>query len=79
MIPVILNLGAEEALEYATILRWNVAEGERVSASQTVAEVEAEKVSYEIEAPVAGVVTEIIAIAGDEVRVGSTIATIEEE
>jgi len=78
VIPVVLDLGAEESLEFATVLRWLVSEGDRVTASQTVVEVEAEKVSYEIEAPAAGVLAEVIAVAGDEVRVGSTLAMIEE-
>ncbi len=79
MIPVLLNLGPDEGSEYATVLRWIVSEGDRVNSSQILAEVEAEKVSYEIESPAAGVLSEILVVAGDEVRVGSTLAMIEEE
>ena len=77
MIPVVLDLGSEENVEFATVLRWYVSEGDHVVASQTLADVEAEKASYEVGSPAAGVVAEIVVAAGEEVRVGSTLATIE--
>ena len=62
--------------EYGTIARWLKQEGDVVSAGEVIVEVEAEKVTQEIEAPVAGILESILAVEGDEVRVGDAIAVI---
>jgi 2-oxoglutarate dehydrogenase E2 component (dihydrolipoamide succinyltransferase) len=66
-------------MEYATVTGWLKSEGERVSADEPVVEVEADKANHEIAAPVEGVIREILAVEGDEVKVGSVLAIIEEE
>ena len=71
-------LGGPEA-EYATVTGWLKEEGDRVSADEPVVEVEADKANHEVPAPVAGVIREILAVEGDEVKVGSVLAIIEEE
>lgn len=76
-IDVVLEAAAEE-MEFATVNRWYANEGERVAAAAPLVEVEADKASYDIEAPVTGVLVEILAVAGDEVAVGATLARIEE-
>lgn len=68
-----------DEMEYGTIARWLKAEGDRVTAGEVVVEVEAEKVTNELEAPVAGVLERILAVEGDEIRVGATIAVFVEE
>jgi 2-oxoglutarate dehydrogenase E2 component (dihydrolipoamide succinyltransferase) len=65
-------------MEYATVTRWLKREGERVRAGETIVEVEAEKVNYELEAPVSGVLDSIVAVDGDEIKVGATLAMIDE-
>jgi 2-oxoglutarate dehydrogenase E2 component (dihydrolipoamide succinyltransferase) len=65
-------------MEYATVTRWLKREGDRVTAGELIVEVEAEKVNYELEAPVAGVIGSIVAVDGDEIKVGALLATIEE-
>ena len=65
-------------MEYATVTRWLKREGDRVTAGELIVEVEAEKVNYELEAPVAGVIESIVAVDGDEIKVGALLATIEE-
>ena len=67
-----------EEMEYGTIARWLKAEGDAVAPGEVVVEIEAEKVTQEVEAPVAGVLESILAVEGDEIRVGSTIAVIAE-
>jgi 2-oxoglutarate dehydrogenase E2 component (dihydrolipoamide succinyltransferase) len=67
-----------EENEYATVLRWHAREGESVTAGDVVVEVEAEKANVEIVAPTDGVVRAILAAEGDEVRVGATLAVIDE-
>jgi pyruvate/2-oxoglutarate dehydrogenase complex dihydrolipoamide acyltransferase (E2) component len=65
-------------LEYATVTRWLKREGDAVSAGEPIVEVEADKASHELEAPVSGVVDSIVAAEGDEVKVGDTLAVIAE-
>ena len=67
-----------EEQEYGTISRWLKREGDEIVAGELIVEVEAEKVTQEVEAPVSGVLQSIIAVEGDEIRVGDTIAVIEE-
>ena len=75
---VILDRAAEE-MEFATVTRWYAQEGDRVTASDPLVEVEAEKATYDITAPVSGLLVEILAVTGDEVAVGSVLGMIEEQ
>jgi pyruvate/2-oxoglutarate dehydrogenase complex dihydrolipoamide acyltransferase (E2) component len=67
-----------EEQEYATITRWLKGEGDAVTAGEVIVEVEAEKATQEVEAPVDGVLEAILAVEGDEIRVGDPIAVIAE-
>jgi pyruvate dehydrogenase E1 component beta subunit len=67
-----------DEMEYGTIARWLKAEGDKVIAGEVVVEVEAEKVTTELEAPATGVLERIVAAEGDEIRVGATIAVFAE-
>jgi 2-oxoglutarate dehydrogenase E2 component (dihydrolipoamide succinyltransferase) len=75
-----LTLPAVSAdMEYGTVVRWLKGEGDRVARDEAVVEVEADKVTVEIESPTAGVLTTIEAAEGDEIKVGATLAIIDEE
>jgi 2-oxoglutarate dehydrogenase E2 component (dihydrolipoamide succinyltransferase) len=77
-VEIELRLPAVSAeMEYGTITRWLKAAGDRVSPDEPVVEIEADKVTVEVEAPVAGVLARIVAIEGDELKVGSTLAIID--
>ena len=65
-------------MEYATVTRWLKQEGDAVVAGEPIVEVEAEKANQELEAPVSGVIESIVAVEGDEVKVGDTLAVIAE-
>ncbi|HZQ64431.1 MAG TPA: biotin/lipoyl-containing protein [Gaiellaceae bacterium] len=65
-------------MEYATVTRWHKREGDTVAAGELIVELEVEKANYEVEAPVSGVVAAILAVEGDELKVGQTLAVIEE-
>jgi pyruvate dehydrogenase E1 component beta subunit len=67
-----------EEQEYGTITKWLKREGDSVAAGEVIVEVEAEKATQEVEAPVDGVLESILAVEGDEIRVGETIAVIAE-
>jgi 2-oxoglutarate dehydrogenase E2 component (dihydrolipoamide succinyltransferase) len=65
-----------EEMEYATVSRWLKREGDSVSEGEPIVEVEAEKANHELEAPSSGVLESILAVEGDEIRVGDTLAVI---
>ena len=64
-------------MEYATVTRWLRREGETVTAGTPLVEIEAEKANHEVDAPVSGVLTSIVAVEGDEIKLGDTMALIE--
>lgn len=61
----------------AEILTIFVAVGDHVEAGQAVIEAESDKAVFEIEADVAGVVTEILATVDDVCPMGSVVMRIE--
>ena len=65
-------------MEFATVMRWLKHEGEAVVAGEALLEVEADKVTQEVAAPVSGVLETILAPAGDEIEVGEVMGTIAE-
>jgi 2-oxoglutarate dehydrogenase E2 component (dihydrolipoamide succinyltransferase) len=64
-------------MEYATISRWLKREGERVTAGEVLLEIETDKVTQEVVAPVSGVLRAIYAVAGDEIRVGEAMGALD--
>lgn len=65
-------------MEYATVTRWLKREGEAVIKGEPLVEVEAEKANHELDSPVTGVLDSIVAVEGDEIKLGDTLAVIEE-
>ncbi len=59
------------------LVRWLVGVGQTVQAGQELAEVEADKAVFVIEAPAAGVVREIISAQGESARPGRVIGRLE--
>jgi 2-oxoglutarate dehydrogenase E2 component (dihydrolipoamide succinyltransferase) len=72
---VVPDLG--ESVVEATVLRWLKQEGDPVAVGETVVELETDKVNLEVRAPSAGVLTRIEHKAGDEVKIGDMLGTIE--
>jgi pyruvate/2-oxoglutarate dehydrogenase complex dihydrolipoamide acyltransferase (E2) component len=64
-------------MEAGIIVEWLVKEGDHVEEGDSLAVIETEKVSVELEAPVAGVVVEITVGTDAEIPVGEVIAYIE--
>lgn len=64
------------AQQTGTLLKWLKAEGQSVSKGEPLMEIETDKATVEIEAPASGVLSQVIAKAGDEVPVGQRIALI---
>ncbi|OXM74320.1 MULTISPECIES: dihydrolipoamide acetyltransferase family protein [Amycolatopsis] len=66
-----------EGLTEAEILNWRVQPGDEVQVNQIVVEVETAKAAVELPIPWAGVVTEVLAEAGDTVEVGAPLLTVD--
>ncbi len=66
-----------EGVAEGEIVRWLVAEGAAVKEDDLLVEVLTDKANIEIPSPVAGVLTRILAVPGQVVKVGETIALIE--
>src|SRR5574341_1997375 len=64
------------AQQTGTLLKWLKAEGQSVTKGEPLMEIETDKATVEIEAAASGILTRVVAQAGDEVPVGQTIALI---
>jgi 2-oxoglutarate dehydrogenase E2 component (dihydrolipoamide succinyltransferase) len=68
-----------ESITEGTLAQWLKKPGETVAEDEPIAELETDKVSVEVPAPVAGVVTEQLVKEGENVAVGAVIARIDEK
>ncbi len=71
---VVPTLG--ESVSEATVAKWLKKEGEAVKADEPLVELETDKVTLEVNAPAAGVVSRIIVAAGSTVGVGALLGEI---
>ena len=71
---VLPDLG--EGLADAELVAWHVAVGDEVALNQVLVEVETEKAVVELPSPFAGRVVELLAAAGETVRVGAPLIAI---
>ncbi len=67
-----------ESVTEATVATWFKKEGEEVQQDEMLCELETDKVTVEVPAPSAGVLSEIIAKEGETVGVDALLATIED-
>jgi 2-oxoglutarate dehydrogenase E2 component (dihydrolipoamide succinyltransferase) len=74
---VVPELG--ESVFEATVARWLKREGDRVSAGETVVELETDKVNLEIGASSAGVLAKIERQESEDVKVGDVLGIVEQE
>ncbi len=65
-----------ESVTEATVVRWFKTVGETVTADEPLVELETDKVTVEVLAPVAGTLLEVIAVAGKIVAVGAVLGVI---
>ncbi|MEM9288428.1 MAG: 2-oxoglutarate dehydrogenase complex dihydrolipoyllysine-residue succinyltransferase [Pseudomonadota bacterium] len=66
-----------ESVTEATIGQWFKKVGEAVSQDEPIVELETDKVAMEVNAPIAGVISELVVGEGDTVEVGALIAMID--
>jgi 2-oxoglutarate dehydrogenase E2 component (dihydrolipoamide succinyltransferase) len=67
-----------ESIVEATVLRWLKKEGEAVASGDTLVELETDKITVEVPAPKAGVLTKRVRSEGDVVKVGDLLAELDE-
>ncbi|MCZ6720764.1 MAG: 2-oxoglutarate dehydrogenase complex dihydrolipoyllysine-residue succinyltransferase [Proteobacteria bacterium] len=67
-----------ESVTEATVARWFKSQGETVTADEPLLELETEKVTLEVNAPVSGTLAEITVPEGTDVEVGALLGRIEE-
>jgi 2-oxoglutarate dehydrogenase E2 component (dihydrolipoamide succinyltransferase) len=73
---VVPTLG--ESVTEATVAKWFKQVGDSVAADESLVELETDKVTIEVNAPAAGVLSEISAKVGDTVNVGAVLGEIGE-
>lgn len=73
---VVPTLG--ESVSEATVAQWLKKEGETVGADEPIVELETDKVTLEVNAPQAGVISKIIAAEGSNVEVGALLGELGE-
>ena len=67
-----------ETVAEGTVTKWHKKVGDTVKADEMLFDVETDKVSTEIPAPVAGVIAEILVQEGVTAKVGAPLAVIRE-
>ena len=65
--------------EEGVVVNWFAKPGRRVSAGESICEVQVEKVSVDVPAPVDGELVEIVRDENDEFTIGDTLAWIQPE
>ena len=63
-------------METGTISAWHVAEGEAIEQGEALFDIETDKAAMEVESPASGILHHIIAVEGDKVPIGQTVAWI---
>src|SRR3990172_7948621 len=71
---VVPTLG--ESVTEATVAQWLKKPGETVQVDDALVELETDKVTLEVNAPAAGVLSEVLAGEGDSVEVGAVLGRI---
>ncbi len=67
-----------ESVSEATVSKWFKNAGDAVAVDEPIVELETDKVTVEVNAPVAGALTSVIATEGSDVEVGALLGTIDE-
>ena len=67
-----------DSMEEATISAWLKQPGDEFRRGEPLVEVETDKATEALEAPVTGTIADILAEEGDEVKVDTVLAIIEE-
>jgi pyruvate dehydrogenase E2 component (dihydrolipoamide acetyltransferase) len=75
-VPIVLPKAGMNMVE-ATVVAWHRAPGDRVEAGEPVVAIETDKVELQVEAPVSGVLREVLVAVDEDAPVGSTLGLID--
>lgn len=78
VVEIRIGSAGGEYMESVLVVEWRARPGDRVSTGQVIAVVETAKAATEVEAPVSGILTEILAEVGTEVPVDASIGRIDD-
>ena len=73
--PIVLPKAGMNMVE-ATVVAWRKSPGEQVEKGEPVVAVETDKVEVEIEAPVSGVLQDVLVAVDEDAPVGATLGLI---
>lgn len=62
----------------ATVVRWHKVVGDVVAAGEPLVDLETDKVEATVEAPVAGILVEVLGLTDDTLPVGGVLAVVQE-
>ena len=68
---------ASAEMQTGSVVEWLKAVGDRVERGESLAQIQTDKATLELESRVTGIVSEILAKVDEEVAVGTVIATVE--
>jgi pyruvate/2-oxoglutarate dehydrogenase complex dihydrolipoamide acyltransferase (E2) component len=74
--PILLPKAGMNMVE-ATVVAWHKAPGERVEAGEPLVQVETDKIDLEVEAPVSGVLSQVLVGVDEDAEVGATLGLID--
>ena len=74
--PIVLPKAGMNMVE-ATIVAWHKSPGDRVEEGEPIVDIETDKVEMQVEAPVSGVLREVLVSADEDAPVGATLGLIE--
>ena len=66
-----------EGIEKAVVACWHYKLGDQVSVEDDIVEVVTDKATFNVPASSSGIIKQILAAAGEEVKIGSPLAVIE--
>lgn len=68
-----------EGIEQAIVSYWHFQEGDKVESGEDIVEMATDKATFNLPAPASGILAKVYFEEGESVRVGDTIAEINEE
>ena len=68
-----------DGVNKAVVSFWHMSEGDSINVGDDLVEMLTDKATFNVPSPISGTLTKISVEEGEEIRVGDTIATIEEE
>jgi len=69
----------EDAGDEAIVSIWHFEEGDEINEADDLVEMTTDKATFNVQSPVSGILTKIVADEGDTIEVGEVLAVLEED